>query len=84
MPRFRAIRPVILAMAIGCLGLSGAARAAEAPPPAGERIVQGSNQALFDGNPLGTALALLFAVAVAYGIYDVLLDDDQDDEPASP
>ena len=81
--RLRAVRPGLAA--IGAIALSTATISnAAAPPeplPAPETVEAGS---ALGGNPLGIALALILTAAVLYGIYDVLLQGDHNDKPASP
>jgi hypothetical protein len=80
----RSLNVGLAAAALIGLSMTPPAAAASATPLPSPETLQGER--LFDGNPFGTILAVIFSAAVLYGLYDVLLDgdDDEDDEPVSP
>jgi hypothetical protein len=73
-----------LATAIS-LSTAAPAKAYAQPPiqPAAEENLNEGN-ALTGGGPIGIILALIIGAAILYGIYDVLIQSDNADVPASP
>lgn len=69
-----------------CCSFSGSALASptEMPVPSSEAAVPEDASQLAQTGVFGIILAALFAGAVLYGLYDVLFDEDEADQPASP
>lgn len=63
----------------------GPSVAAGSAQPAGELAPGGGGGSLLAGeSPFTFVLGAAFAALIIYGIYDVLVEDDNEDRPASP